>query len=56
MKKESLGDKYKKALKRIKHLESVQKKNEVIIDDLCQLAVNQDKLIGERNMEMASSF
>ena len=52
MNKGSLGDNYKKALKRIKHLEGIKKKQEVIIDDLCQLVVNQDKMLGERNMEI----
>ena len=52
MKKESLGDNYKKALKRIKHLEGVKKKQETMVDDLCQLVVNQDRMLGERNVEI----
>ena len=52
MKKESLGDKYKKALKRIKYLEGINKKNEIIVADLCQLVINQDKMLGKMNMEM----
>ncbi len=52
MKKESLGDKYKKSLIRIHKLEEDKKALTERISKLSKLTVEQDILLGKKNIEI----
>ena len=52
MKKESLGDKYKTAVKRISKLEEDDRHLVLQISKLSKLTVTQDIMLGERNMKI----
>ena len=52
MKKESLGDKYKKSLIRMRKLEEDKKALTERISKLSTLTVEQDILLGKKNIEI----